>query len=240
MLTAKMRATDGRGGLRMPVIAAKLVAAAARGGATPTRPRWWRRRGAMPIARHDSGWRVRHLAWARSLLPGRCDWRRARCGHRPLADHPMPGRRRQLRHHECRGPTVEIFEHLQQCQPRRASSSSRPNLPQFPHVAAVSLRQAQFAEQPRGRMVGDPEPPQATPGGRSRRPGSSSRIHICQWWSGPGADRPSGSRPAEARSQPPEGVREATAGPPAAVASDTARGGDPIRHLPSGTGARWH
>jgi len=184
----KMAATDGRGGLRMPVIAAKLVAAAARGGATPTRPRWWRRRGAMPIARYDSGWRVRHLACAPSLRPGRCDWRRARCGHRPLADHPMPGRRRQLRHHECRGTPVAIFEHLEQCQPRRASSSPRPNLPQFPDVAAVSLRQAQFAEQPRGRMVGDPEAAQprlvADRGGRRALPVSTFASGGQSWcWS---------------------------------------------------------
>ena len=43
-----------------------------------------------------------------------------RIGDGGLADHLMPGRHRQLRHHQRRGATVAIFEYLQQCQPRQS------------------------------------------------------------------------------------------------------------------------
>ena len=42
-----------------------------------------------------------------------------RVGDGGLADYRMPGRHRQLRHHQRRGASVPTFEHLQQCQPRQ-------------------------------------------------------------------------------------------------------------------------
>ena len=69
---------------------------------------WW-----QPPERRASQYRARHGQDAVH------DASTDRVGDGGLADDLMPGRHGQLRHHQRRGSTVAIFEHLQQGQPHQ-------------------------------------------------------------------------------------------------------------------------
>ena len=154
---------------------------------------------------------------------------------------------------------MAIFEDLQQCQPRQGVQRLQrkvvddhqcllADLLQLPDVAAVSLGQAQFAEQPRGRMVADPEPAQtrlvAQRGGQEALPGAAfagdDEVLVLTDPAAVGQPAAAGSGRGcgAARSRPPRWRPGSESGPLSAVASDAAHGGRPTRHPPGGPAAR--
>ena len=164
-------APDGHGGGRMPRSPARRCAC---------------RRRELVVAtpeRRASQYRARHGQDAVH------DAITDRVGDGGLADDLMPGRHRQPRHHQRRGSTVAIFEHLQQGQPRQCVQLLQGESSMISACLLIFSSSAHSCRQPwPGAVVrtaasthgSRPGTRADTPDGPARRPGSSSRSRTCR------------------------------------------------------------